>query len=94
MIAEFSIVPLGNGVGISEYVAECIKIVKRSGLDFELTPMGTIIQGDHETVMLTISLCHKRVAEMSDRVITHITIDDRRDERPMRRKVESVLDKI
>ncbi|MCE5296955.1 MAG: MTH1187 family thiamine-binding protein [Euryarchaeota archaeon] len=94
MIAEFSIVPVGKGVSIGRYVAECMKIVRDSGLDHELTPMGTILQGDHDRVMATISLCHKRVASMSDRVVTYIKIDDRRDERPMRKKVESVMEKL
>lgn len=95
MIAEFSIVPVGKDVGISRYVAECMKIVMDSGLDHELTPMGTILQGDYEQVMATISLCHKRrIAGMSDRVVTFIKIDDRRGERPMRKKVESVMEKL
>lgn len=94
MIAEFSIVPIGKDVGLSRYVAECIKIVKRSGLPFQLTPMGTIVQGPYDQVMDIIKMCHMKVASMSDRVSTVIKIDDRKDERPMIQKVESVLEKL
>ena len=94
MIAEFSVVPIGEGESLSQYVAECLKIVRSSGLDHELTPMGTILQGELEEVMATIISCHKKVVSMSDRVVTSIKIDDRRNERPMREKVESVLVKL
>jgi uncharacterized protein (TIGR00106 family) len=94
MIAEFSIFPVGKDVSLSPYVAECVKLVKRSGLPYELTPMGTIIQGDHDEVMSVISACHKKVMSMSSRVVTSIKIDDRRNERPMEYKVKSVEDKL
>jgi uncharacterized protein (TIGR00106 family) len=90
MIAEFSVFPVGKGESLSQYVVECVKIVQLSGLAYELTPMGTIVQGDHDQVMTVISNCHKKVASMADRVVTNIKIDDRKDERPMRHKVESV----
>ena len=94
MIAEFSVVPIGEGESLSQYVAECLKIVRSSGLDHELTPMGTILQGDLDEVMTTIISCHKKVVSMSDRVVTEIRIDDRRNERPMREKVERVRVKL
>ena len=78
MLAEFSVVPLGKGESVSEYVAECVKIVRESGVRHLLTPMATVLEGDLDEVMDIIILCHKRVMEMSDRVITSIKIDDRR----------------
>jgi uncharacterized protein YqgV (UPF0045/DUF77 family) len=38
-----SIVPLGQGESVSQYVAECVDIVDRSGLNYELHAMGTIV---------------------------------------------------
>jgi len=95
LIAEFSIVPIGAGVSLSPFVAECLRIVEASGLKHQLTPMGTVLEGDAEKVMATIMACHSRVLSMSDRVVTNIKIDDRRD-RPadMERKVRSVEEKI
>lgn len=95
MIAEFSIVPVGAGVSLSPFVAECLRIVKESGLKHQLTPMGTVLEGDGEKVMATIMACHSRILQMSDRVVTSIKIDDRRD-RPadMERKVRSVEEKL
>ncbi|MHC1681017.1 MAG: MTH1187 family thiamine-binding protein [Methanomassiliicoccales archaeon] len=95
LIAEFSIVPVGTGVSLSPFIAECLGIVKDSGLKHQLTPMGTVLEGDMEKVMATIMACHSQVLRMSDRVVTNIKIDDRRD-RPsdMERKVRSVEEKL
>lgn len=78
MLAEFSVVPIGAGESLSAYVAECIKIVKGSGLDYSLHPMGTVIEGEFDEVMAVVSACHKTVSRMCPRVITNIKIDDRR----------------
>lgn len=95
MIAEFSIVPVGAGTSMSPFVAECLRIVEGSGLKHQLTLMGTIIEGEADKVMGAIMACHSRVLEMSERVVTSIKIDDRRD-RPMdmERKVRSVQEKL
>ncbi len=95
MIAEFSIMPVGAGVSLSPFVAECLRIVRDSGLKHQLTPMGTVLEGDGDKVVATIMACHSQVLRMSDRVVTSIKIDDRRD-RPadMERKVRSVEEKL
>lgn len=95
MMAEFSVVPIGVGESLSTYVAECLKIIKKSGLRYQLTPMGTILEGDFHKVLDTIGQCHLRVRSMSDRVTTTIRLDDREthtDE--MLRKVKSVEEKM
>jgi uncharacterized protein (TIGR00106 family) len=95
LIAEFSIVPVGAGLSLSPFVAECLRIVRDSGLKHQLTPMGTVLEGDGDKVVATIMACHSQVLRMSDRVVTSIKIDDRRD-RPadMERKVRSVEEKL
>jgi len=75
LIAEFSIVPVGAGVSLSPFVAECLKIVRDSGLKHQLTPMGTVLEGDGGKVMATIMTCHFQVLRMSERVVTSIKID-------------------
>jgi uncharacterized protein (TIGR00106 family) len=43
-VVEVSITPLGTGdPSVSRYVAGCVKIIRESGLNHQLTPMGTII---------------------------------------------------
>jgi uncharacterized protein (TIGR00106 family) len=46
MIAQISIIPLGQGVSLSEYVAKAIDIIDRSGLKYKVSDFGTIIEGE------------------------------------------------
>lgn len=77
MIAEFSIVPLGEGHRFGAIVAESLAIVEKSGLDYRLTPMGTILEGDWDEIFAVIRECHDNIREKSARVATRIAIDDR-----------------
>jgi len=78
MLAEFSIVPLDKGVSLSEYVSKVIDIVDNSDLDYKLTPMGTVVEGDWDEVIDLISDCHEEMRKYSDRIETKIIIDDRK----------------
>ncbi len=78
MITNFSIVPIGKGNSLSAQVAEVLKIVDESGINYKLHSMGTILEGDWDKIMRLIKKCHERTLESSDRVLTTITIDDRK----------------
>ena len=95
MLVEFTVVPLGKGESVSEYVAECIRIVRASGLSYQLTPMATVLEGERDEVMNVIMECHQRVLDMSKRVITEIRIDDRKDRKDaITQKIRSVESKL
>ena len=76
MLVEFSVVPLGTGEHVSEYVAEVLKLVDESGLDYRLHAMGTNVEGSWDEVMTLIRRCHEQVAKRCARVYTQIKIDD------------------
>jgi uncharacterized protein (TIGR00106 family) len=76
MVVNFSIVPIGKDSSLSAKVAEVLKIVSESGIDYKLHSMGTILEGDWDEIMRLIKKCHKIIAKDSDRVLTTITIDD------------------
>jgi len=95
MLAQFSIVPIGKGESLSRYVAEIIKEVEKSGLDYRLTPMSTIIEGRAEEVFALIQRCHQKMRRLAPRVLTSIVIDDRkRAPRRIDAKVKSVEKKL
>lgn len=94
-MAEFSVVPVGAGESVSQYVADCLRIVDLSGVKYHLNPMGTILEGDFDEVMAVIAACHKAITASCGRVLTTIRIDDRRGaEDELRSKVESVEEKV
>jgi len=95
MLAEFSIVPLDKGVSLSEYVSKVIDLVDESELDYQLTPMGTIVEGDWDEVMGLIKQCHHTMKEHSNRVETKIIIDDRKGAKDrITGKIDSVEKKL
>lgn len=77
MLASFSIVPIGAGEELKEHVAKILALVEESGLSYRLGAMQSTVEGSPEEVMGLIMRCHGRMREISTRVLTSITIDDR-----------------
>jgi len=57
-------------------VAQMIQRIKASGLDYQLTAMGTLVEGEPEEVFALIRDCHLLIRSQADRVGTKIWIDD------------------
>ena len=97
-VVEVSITPLGTAdPGVSRYVAGCLKIVRQSEITHQLTPMGTILEGDLDLILRVIRQMQESVfAAGAVRVSTLIKIDDRRDKpsHSMAGKVRSVEEKL
>ena len=82
VIAEIQIIPLGTATtSLSRYIAACISTVKQAqDISYQLTAMGTIIQGPLERVLELAQKMHEVPFAMGvKRVLTTINIDDRRD---------------
>ena len=81
-VMEVSIVPIGKGPSISSYVADCIRLLKREKMLFELTAMGTNIEGSLKS-LISVALRMHQVPfnKGAQRVVTTIKIDDRRDKK-------------
>lgn len=95
MLAEFSIIPLEGGPHFSEQIAFIIKIVRESKLPYNLTSMGTIVEGDWNKIMALIKKCHKECLKKNQRVYTTIKIDDYKGRTGrMEGKVKSVKEKL
>jgi uncharacterized protein (TIGR00106 family) len=94
-IAEVSIIPLGTGTpSVSNYVARAVSVLRQEkDVKYELTSMGTIIEGDLEKILKVVKRMHQATFdEGAMRVITTIKIDDRRDKpSTMSGKVESLM---
>jgi uncharacterized protein (TIGR00106 family) len=91
MVVAFTIVPLDKGPSLGKYVARVMELVKESGLDYRLTPMSTILEGEWEEIFDVIYRCHQRMRQDSVRVVTTIKVDDREGAtRRLDGKIESV----
>ena len=77
VLLDFSITPLGQGASVSSYVARCLDIIDRSGLDYRLHAMGTIVEGELEQVLDVLRCCVEALATDCDRVTCTAKLDYR-----------------
>ena len=82
-IIEVSVVPLGTETpSVSRYDAGAEKVLQGAeDIKYELTAMGTIIEGDLARLLSLAEQMHQSVfVAGAMRVVTTIKIDDRRDQ--------------
>ncbi|ORY98292.1 hypothetical protein BCR41DRAFT_343066 [Lobosporangium transversale] len=92
-IADFCVIPMGVTASVSEYIAECQRVIEKSGLKFSMHSYGTNIEGDWDAVCRVMKECHEAVHAMGcPRVSTSIRIGTRTDkaEQNMEDKVKVV----
>lgn len=91
MLAELEIIPIGTqSASLSGVLAEVALLIDRSGLDYRVGPMGTVVEGDWDRVMVLAKQCHQAVLASSGRVMTTIRIDDRKDKPGTGRIIQKV----
>jgi len=96
MMAFISVAPEDHWEHMSSDIADALKILKASGLKYEIGSMGTSVEGEPGAVMDVLKAMHMAVRQKSKRVSTLIKIDDQVD-RPLGRmeeKIRSVTEKL
>ena len=95
VLLEFAMYPTTRGDSVSAYVARSLDIIDKSGLPYQLTPMGTIIEGDWAAVTAVVEACFNAMKTDCDRIGASIKIDYRAGTEPrLKSKVESVEKKL
>jgi len=95
VLLEFSITPLGEGESVSHYVAEAVKLIDASGLDYQTHAMGTIVEGSLDQVLGLLRQCIEAMAVHSNRVSVVAKLDYRHGyEGRLKSKVASVEQKL
>lgn len=77
VLLEFSMTPSIKEESKSRYVARILDIIDRSGLPYQLTPMGTIIEGEWAEVMAVVTDCFQALEVDCPRISSQIKIDYR-----------------
>ncbi|KKM10643.1 hypothetical protein SY88_13420 [Clostridiales bacterium PH28_bin88] len=97
-LAEINIVPVGtDSASFSSYVTACYKVLEEEhGLKHQLTPTATVIEGDLDRVLEAVKKMHQvPFNQGAARVITSITIDERRDKpHSMEHSVQTVMHEL
>ena len=79
-LMQLTMVPLGEGVSVGSYVADIQRRLQEEGATFKLTDMATLIEGDPKYLLdLLAKIYETPFTNGAVRVVTNITIDDRRD---------------
>jgi uncharacterized protein (TIGR00106 family) len=96
VLADISIVPIGVGVSLSEYVAACERELKGAGLEPQLHAFGTNVEGEWDAVFAAVKRCHETLHAMgAPRVSTSMRLGTRVDkDQRLADKVRSVEEKL
>jgi uncharacterized protein (TIGR00106 family) len=96
VIVDFTVVPVGTGVSLSEYIAACERVLAKSGLTYQLHANGTNVEGEWQAVFDAIRRCHETLHTMGvPRIHTDIKLGTRSDRsQTMADKLGSVKAKL
>jgi uncharacterized protein (TIGR00106 family) len=95
VLLEFSIAPIAKGESVSADVARALDIVDRSGLPYQTTSMGTIIEGDWDETVGVVTDCFKAMAADNNRVVVNLRVDYRANASGrLKSKIDSVEKKL
>jgi len=81
VLLEFSMSPLGKGESVGKYVARSLDIIDRSGIEYRLNPMGTVIEGDWDRVFGVVKRCFETMRKDCNRISVSIKVDYRKGHR-------------
>ena len=92
VIVDFCLVPIGVGVSLSPFIAECQRVFEERELNFQLHAYGTNIEGEWDEVFAAIEACHARIHALgAPRITSTIKLGTRIDkEQCMQDKITSV----
>ena len=77
VLLEFSMAPLEKGPSVGGYVARSLEIIERSGLDYRLHAMGTIVEGEIDDVLALLKQCLEAMATDCERITCSAKLDYR-----------------
>ncbi len=91
VLLEFSMSPMGKGESVSPYVAKSIEIIDKSGLEYRVNPMGTVLEGEWDEVFGVVRQCFEQMRQDCNRISATLKVDYRKGATGrMTRKIESV----
>ncbi|HHY92274.1 MAG TPA: MTH1187 family thiamine-binding protein [Firmicutes bacterium] len=82
-LLEISVVPVGTtSASISSFVTRACQAVEKRGLEYQVTPTATVIEGELPQLIQVAQEMHQLAFQGgTQRVITNMTIDERKDKR-------------
>ncbi|PIE78386.1 MAG: hypothetical protein CSA15_08080 [Candidatus Delongbacteria bacterium] len=96
VLLEFAMFPTDKGDSVSQYVSRIIKMIDQSGVDYQLTPMGTIIETEEMSQALEIvQQAYDLLKSDSKRIYSSMNFDIREGKNNrLTQKIQSIENKI
>lgn len=96
VLAGITVIPLGVGLSLSRYVAECERIFREAGLEPQLHANGTNVEGEWDAVFAALERCHETLHAMgAPRVTSTLQVGTRTDrDQTLADKIRSVREKM
>ncbi|MDA8125083.1 MAG: MTH1187 family thiamine-binding protein [Deltaproteobacteria bacterium] len=95
VLIHFSIFPTDKGTSVSPYVARALRIIRKSGLPYQLGPMSTAVEGEWAAVMAVVERCFGELQKDCDRIYMTLQMDYRKGaENRIEGKIKSVEEKL
>jgi len=95
ILLEFSMSPMTRGESVSSVVCRSLDIIDKSGVDYRLNPMGTVLEGEWDEVMNVVKQCYEKMSSDCDRISCSIKIDYRKGGKGrLESKIASVEEKL
>ena len=77
MLADLRITPMGAEKDFPRLVADVIRVVADSRLQYMVHSMGTTLEGDLAEILATVQRCHEELRKHCERILIELSIDDR-----------------
>jgi uncharacterized protein (TIGR00106 family) len=97
VLLEFAMFPTDQGESVSAYVSPVIEMIRESGIPYQLTPMGTILETD--TVEQALAVVQQATAVLDaagcNRIYSSLKLDIRKSKsNRLQGKVASIQERI
>lgn len=76
MLMELTVLPLGRGLSITSDIAPLIDFIDQSGMPYQATAFGTLVEGTLDQLMGIVKTCHELNRAKSRRAVILIRLDD------------------
>ena len=96
VLIEFAMFPTDKGTSVSKYVSQIIDQIRKSGYEYQLTSMGTIIEtSTFQEGLDIINDSYKILEPYSERIYSTVKFDIQKNkENRIKGKVNSIIEKI
>ena len=96
VLVEFAMFPTDKGESVSSYVSRIIKMIDQSGINYKLTPMGTVFETENiDKALEIINNAYKQLEKDCNRVYCVVKFDIRKGKSDrLIQKIQSVEKKL